>query len=112
MAEVRINEAPEKELSSAEANINHGADNYQRGQYDEAISDFSKAIEINPRYAQAYLNRGTAYHRIGQYEQAISDLNNAIEINPRYAEAYFNRGGHFRFHQSDSDKSSLRRSLY
>src|SRR3972149_2138113 len=92
MAEVRINEAPEKELSSAEANINHGADNYQRGQYDEAISDFSKAIEINPAYAEAYTNRGNAYATQENYDQAISDYNESLKINPRLTETYNNRG--------------------
>jgi tetratricopeptide (TPR) repeat protein len=27
---------------------------YDKGQYDKAISDYNKAIEINPRFAEAY----------------------------------------------------------
>ncbi len=79
-------------LNDAEVHNNRGFDYCQIGQYDQAISDFSKAIEINPRLAHAYNNRGAAYLYKGQYDQAILDLSKAIEINPRLAHAYNNRG--------------------
>ena len=79
-------------LSDAEVHNNRGFAYCQIGQYDQAISDFSKAIEINPRLAPAYNNRGAAYLYKAQYDQAILDLSKAIEINPRLAHAYNNRG--------------------
>ncbi|MFM6787580.1 MAG: tetratricopeptide repeat protein, partial [Microcystis panniformis] len=60
--------------------------------YDLALSDYSKAIEINPNYAEAYLNRGNLYYNQQKYELALSDYSKAIEINPNYAYAYYNRG--------------------
>ena len=71
---------------------NRGIDWARKGQHEKAIADFTKAIEIDPRYAKAYYNRGFAYFLKGQYEQAISDFTKAIELNPRYADAYINRG--------------------
>jgi len=62
----------------------------EKGQYDQAISDFNQAIAINPRYNKAYNNRGIVYRLRGQYNQAISDFNKAIAINPLDAEAYNN----------------------
>jgi Tfp pilus assembly protein PilF len=69
---------------------NRGIAYGEKGQYDQAISDFNKAIEINPRYVKAYNNRGIIYRLKGQYEQAISDFNKAIEINPMDAQTYNN----------------------
>ena len=76
----------------AEVHNNRGFAYCQIGQYDQAILDFSKAIEINPQLAHAYNNRGAAYLYKAQYDQAILDLSKAIEINPRLAHAYNNRG--------------------
>ena len=42
------------------------------GQYDLAVIEFTKAIEINPRYAQAYNNRGLAYDAKGEYGLCLS----------------------------------------
>jgi tetratricopeptide (TPR) repeat protein len=78
--------------SDAEVFNNRGFAHCQKGQYDQAISDFSKAIKANPRLAHAYNNRGAAYLYKAQYDRAIADLTKAIEIDPRLAQAYDNRG--------------------
>ena len=64
----------------------------KKGQYDRAISNFSKALEMNPRDIRAYRNRGHAYAEKGQYDQAISDYTKALEMNPRDARAYNSLG--------------------
>ena len=51
-----------------------------KGQYDKAISDYTKAIEINPRYAEAYSNRGVAYDAKGNMKKACSDWKRACEL--------------------------------
>ncbi len=43
------------------AYIHRGQGYSDRRQYDQAISDYTKALEINPRYAEAYYNRGIIY---------------------------------------------------
>ena len=62
----------------------------QKGQYDQAISNFNRAIELNPNDNKAYNNRGIVYRLKGEHDQAISDFNKAIEISPLDAEAYNN----------------------
>ncbi|MEN6321237.1 MAG: tetratricopeptide repeat protein [Syntrophaceae bacterium] len=65
---------------------------YHAGNKRGAIAEFSKAIELNPKYAEAYNGRGTLYNQLGKYDQAIDDFDKAMEINPKYAEAYNNQG--------------------
>ena len=60
--------------------------------YQGAIADYTKAIEINPQLAPAYYNRGLAKYDLKDYQGAIADYSKAIEINPQYADAYYNRG--------------------
>ena len=83
---------PPKQNESRDAKFynNRGAAYGEKGQYDQAISDFNRAIEINQRYTMAYNNRGIVYRLKGRYDQAISDFNKAIGINPLDPEAYNN----------------------
>lgn len=64
----------------------------ETGEYDKAITSYSKAIELDPDHALSYYNRGCAYGEIGEYEKAIADFNKAIELDPNNANAYYNRG--------------------
>jgi len=76
---------------TADEYYNRGLAQSRQGNLPEAISDYTKAIEIKPDYAEAYYNRGLAYGRQGNHPQAISEYTKAIEIKPDYAEAYKSR---------------------
>jgi tetratricopeptide (TPR) repeat protein len=43
----------------------------------DAISNFSKAIEISPNYVSARYHRGIIYHELGNIPQAMADFNQA-----------------------------------
>ena len=60
-------------------------------QHEEAIDDFTKAIELNPDFVWAYSNRGYSKNALGLYKEAIDDFTKAIELKPDYANAYNNR---------------------
>ena len=60
--------------------------------YEKAVIDFTKSIELLPSNVEAYTQRGYAYHKLNKLQLAINDLNKAIELNPLEAEAYRNRG--------------------
>jgi len=61
--------------------------------YDKAIFNSSKVIEMAPDSADGYNVRGLAYMLKGQHDQAISDFDKVIEIDPLNDQAYNNRGG-------------------
>ena len=79
---------------------NRGLSYKNLGRYEEAITDFTKAIEIdikvntNPTYKEAYNNRGNLYNNLGRYEEAVLDFDKVIELNtnPTFKEVYNNRG--------------------
>ena len=56
---------------------NRGKAYASKGQYDQAISDFNKAIEIDPGFATAYNNRGIAYFYKREYDKAWEDVRKA-----------------------------------
>jgi tetratricopeptide (TPR) repeat protein len=77
--------------------LNHRAYNNRgnaylaKGQYDAAIKDYDKSIELKPRYANAYDNRGKAYRAEGRYDEAIRDYDKAIRLKPDFEDAYEGR---------------------
>jgi|SaaInlStandDraft_1057018.scaffolds.fasta_scaffold35818_1 tetratricopeptide (TPR) repeat protein len=79
-------------LNTAEEYFYRAYEKSVKGHYIGAISDYTKAIEINPNYADAYNNRGNNKDDLKDYFGAISDYIKAIEINPNNEDAYYNRG--------------------
>jgi tetratricopeptide (TPR) repeat protein len=86
----KIKEAAREQL--AVAYYNRGLAYARSNQYEEAIKDFKKALELNPKYAGAYNNRGNVYHELKQYKKAIEDYKEALELNPNLTVTYYNRG--------------------
>jgi tetratricopeptide (TPR) repeat protein len=63
------------------------------GNWDMAISDYSRAIEINPKYyTEAYTDRGVSYGNLNQWDKAITDYSTAIGIDAKSTDAFTNRG--------------------
>ena len=77
---------------SAEEWFDQGNQNYSLNQYQQAIEDYTNAIDLKPQFAGAYDSRGNAYQKLNRWDQAIQDYTKAIEINPQYANAYYQRG--------------------
>ena len=71
---------------------NRGAEYGDKGDYDRAISDFSEAIRINPKYALALQHRGAAFLRRNEVERAIADLTESIRLDASNLNALSDRG--------------------
>jgi tetratricopeptide (TPR) repeat protein len=59
---------------------------------DGAVSDFTRAIALNPYLDDAWIYRGNIRAGQRKLDEALKDLNKAIELNPKKAIAYINRG--------------------
>jgi tetratricopeptide (TPR) repeat protein len=51
-------------------------------QYEAAIADYSKAIELNPTLAQAYANRAVVETLEGKKVEASRDFDTAFRLEP------------------------------
>jgi tetratricopeptide (TPR) repeat protein len=67
-----------------------------KSDYDNAIQDFSKVIELDPNDEIGYANRGNAYLRKKDYDKAIQDYNIAIKMIPNDFELYNQRGNAYK----------------
>jgi len=80
-------------ITNAKIYFNSGNQKFQNGDFEGALKDYNKAIELNPNYFKAYNNRGILKaSELKKDEEALKDFNKAIEINPDYADAYLGRG--------------------
>lgn len=62
--------------------------------FDNAMLDYTKAIQLNPRMTDAYYNR--AYISLSRkdiqnpdVEKAVADLEKALELDPKFIDALF-----------------------
>lgn len=52
------------------------------GKSDIALTDLSKAIEIDPKFVAAYQSRANAHRRLGKLAEAIADCSKVILLKP------------------------------
>jgi serine/threonine protein kinase len=77
----------------------------QAERYREAISDFTKAIELNPKFFWAYKNRSEVYSKLNEFDKAAADAEKAIEIWPKQYRGYLARA--IAFHHLGRDREAL-----
>ena len=49
--------------------------------HEEAIFDFTKAIEADPENGNAYAHRGNAYYQLNKHGESNYDYSKALEIS-------------------------------
>ena len=72
--------------------------------FDEAIENYQKSIEINPKYAQAYNNLGIVFHKKNKIEEAIENYKKAINLKNNFPEAFNNLGSAVRDSQKKKEE--------
>jgi TPR repeat protein len=73
------------------AHFYQGSHQYQKKQYQEAIAEYGKAIELGVNPAPAHNDRGIAYAALGNLDAALREYDEAISIDSSYALGYENR---------------------
>lgn len=60
--------------------------------YEAAVDAFSRAIELDPRFAEAWNRRATTYFQMGRYHDALDDIRRVLALEPRHFGALAGRG--------------------
>ena len=80
-------------------NSTNATQSYNRGEtllelrrYEDALSAYNRAVELQPDYAEAWLGQGDALLALGKAEAALDAYDQAIQIQREYPEAWKGRG--------------------
>ncbi len=93
---------PPTSLKSAMDYFMQGNYDYDKGNCNKAIIDYTTSIQLNPNFPEAYNNRAYTYMRMRDYKDALLDLNTALRLKPDYIQALMNRGDiHNYYYQID-----------
>uniref|UniRef100_A0A3Q3W5B7 Uncharacterized protein n=1 Tax=Mola mola TaxID=94237 RepID=A0A3Q3W5B7_MOLML len=71
----------------ASAYNNRGQIKYLRVDFDEAMEDYTSAIQTDSRFEIPLYNRGLIRYRLGFFDDAKSDFQQALKLNPDFEDA-------------------------
>ncbi|MCK4346043.1 MAG: tetratricopeptide repeat protein [Bacteroidales bacterium] len=69
-----------------------GEEFIETANFEDAIEQFSKAIELDPDFVNAYIARANAYENVGKFEEATEDYNRALVFKPKEADVSYRLG--------------------
>jgi hypothetical protein len=75
-----------------EAYKDRGNEYLKKKDYDKALIEYTKALEINPNYYLVINAIGTVYYEKGDFDLALKHYNRAIKLDPNDYRAISNRG--------------------
>lgn len=89
IAALSKNDDPYKSYKKeAVAHFYKAEDFFNKGMYAEAITEYQKAIAIEPKFTKAYIYEGDSYLALGNRDEAIKYYKKAIQIDPKDRQAH------------------------
>ena len=85
-------DAVKKSPSRARAHYTLGVYYFKAQRYEEALREYSVALELKSEYPEAYYRLGEYYFHFRDMERSVGYYKKAIEMNPEFFEAYLNLG--------------------
>lgn len=80
--------ADEDKIAKARGLYFSGMNMVNHGNYQKAVDDFEKAIELNPNHYQTHLMLGKAYTGVDRHKDSLGILHKATELEPSNPKAY------------------------
>ncbi|MFN8441265.1 MAG: tetratricopeptide repeat protein [Caldilineaceae bacterium] len=82
----------------------HGVGLAHQQRYDEAVTSFNHAIELEPDYVRAYYQRANAYNALNKFQEAAADYAANIELGAENINVFWNYGWTF-YRMGDYDQA-------
>jgi tetratricopeptide (TPR) repeat protein len=79
----------------------NGSAKYSLKDFNGAIKDLDKSIELQDNYAEAFYVRALCYGELGELSKAALDFNKVLELKPDYKEVYLNRAYYIKTAKND-----------
>ncbi|GFJ81491.1 tetratricopeptide repeat protein [Phytohabitans houttuyneae] len=83
--------------------LERAVDSREAGMYARALSDFTRAVELEPGEPEAFAGRGETYRLLERYDEALADFKRAVGLEPEYAWAFGSRAQTYRALERDSE---------
>src|SRR2546427_5488896 len=79
----RLPAASESNKAQIVAHFRAGQQATQLGQFERAVEEYKKVLNLDPNLLEARVNLGLAYPSLGQYSLAVSELSRALRQRPQ-----------------------------
>ncbi len=90
---------------SAVSFFEKGYQQYDEGNYNQAIKLYDQAVALDSENASYYYYRGLCKSMLMQNEKSIADFDTAIELDPDYGEVFFERA--YSYYRMDENEKSI-----
>jgi tetratricopeptide (TPR) repeat protein len=82
----------ERRQMRAAAYFASGRTAYDQENYSQAVDQFTKALQVDPKDPLIFYHRGLAYVAQDDFAEALADFTEALKINPKNPMAHYHRG--------------------
>lgn len=79
--------------------------NQEKHNYQAAIEDYTRLLQLNPNESKAYWHRSLAWASLENYQEAIKDCTQFLKLRPDFVKGYIARAGLFK------DTGNLQRAI-
>lgn len=65
---------------------------FEEGRFEEALSEYNRALELDPQHVESYFNKGITLFYLGRYRESLITFETLISIEPNFPEAKWHKG--------------------
>src|SRR5579859_6826090 len=72
--------------------VESGERYFDKGEFPEAVVEFSNALQLDPNLAPAHFKLGESYLKMRRFPEAYRELHRAVELDPSNSKASLDLG--------------------